>query len=87
MKYKINHGFIIQKIDNKVMIFSGEESVLRTLNETAAYIFQKLRIGWENEKIVEGLVEKFGAMQKQAKEDLEDFIKLLLRKQILTKIK
>lgn len=86
MRYKINIGFITQKIDDKTTIFSGEESLLHTLNDTATYIFQGLKLGWKEEKIIKGLIEKFGATQKQAKEDLEEFTKLLLKKKVITKV-
>ena len=87
MKYKLNQGFITQKIDNKVTIFAGEESILHTLNETAAYIFQGLKLRWENKKIIKGLIEKFGATEKQAEEDLKEFTEVLLKKKIITEIK
>ncbi len=86
-KYKLNQGFITQKIANKTTIFAGEESVLHTLNETGAYIFQGLKLHWDKKKIINGLVEKFGATPKEAEEDLEDFVELLLKKKIITEIK
>jgi len=84
VKYKISKGFITQKIDDKTAVFAGEESVLHTLNETGAYIFQGLKLGWDEEKIVKGLMEKFGAKEKQAREDLKSFTELLLKKNILS---
>ena len=45
--YKINQGFVTQKINNKTTIFSGEDSVLYTLNETAALIFSGIKLGWD----------------------------------------
>lgn len=83
MKYRLNKGFITQRIKNKTTIFSGEESTLYTLNETAAYIFQGLKLGWTIDKIVEGLKSKFGASKKEAKKDLSAFAKELTRKKIL----
>jgi len=38
--YQIQKGLIIQKIDKETVIFDAEESVLYTLNETAAEIFK-----------------------------------------------
>lgn len=85
--FKINQGFITQKIDKKITIFFGEESVLYTLNETAAYIFQGLKLNWDKEKIQKGLVKKFGASIAEAREDLEEFTNLLLKKKIITEIR
>ena len=36
-KFKINKGFITQKMDDKTVIFDGEESMLYSFNETAVY--------------------------------------------------
>ena len=51
MKYKINKGFIVQKVGNKQTIFDGEESALYTFNKTGSLIFEKIKLGWEKEKI------------------------------------
>lgn len=82
-KYSINKGFITQKIGDKTTIFEGEESILHTLNDTAAYIFQGIKLQWDEEKIINGLVEKFGASRKEAEKDLVDFIELLKKKKII----
>lgn len=82
-RYKINKGLTTQKIDNKITIFSGEDSILHTLNVSAAYIFQGLKLGWSDKKIIEGLIEKYDASPQEAKEDFEDFRGLLIKKKIL----
>ena len=85
-KYKINKGFITQKLDDKTVIFDGEESMLYTFNETASYIFSKLKIGWEKEKIIGGLAKIYKVKEKKAEADLNDLIKDLLKKKIICKI-
>ena len=85
-KYKINKGFITQRLDNKTVIFDGEESVLYTFNETASYIFSKLKLGWDKEKIKDGLAKRYGISEKKAEADLKDLIKDLLKKKIICKI-
>lgn len=84
-KYILNQGFITQKIDNKLAIFSGEESLLFTLNETAAFIFQGLKLGWSEEEIISKMTDKFDIGKKVVIQDLNRFIKLLLKKEILVK--
>ena len=83
-KYKINKGFITQKLDDKTAIFDGEESLRYTFNETASFIFQKLKIGWEEERIVGVLAKKYGIKPKKAQDDLNGLLKDLLRKKIIT---
>jgi hypothetical protein len=86
-KYKLNLGFITQKIDDQYTIFSGEDSILHSLNDTAAYIFQGIKLGWNESKIIDGLVLKFNATPNQAKQDLVEFTELLLKKNIISEVK
>lgn len=86
-KYQINKGFITQKIDNKITIFSGEDSTLFTLNETAAYIFQGLKLGWNKQKIVNRLIDSYKITDKKANDDVDEFTKILLEKKILEESK
>lgn len=82
-KFKINKGFIAQKLGNKLTIFDAEESTLFTFNETASYIFQKLKLGWDIDKIVEMLVLKFKIKEEKAQKDTLNFIKDLKSKKII----
>lgn len=86
MKFKLNQGFITQKMGNKTTIFAGEESILHSLNETGAYIFNGLKLGWERKKIIEGLVKKYGATKGEAEKDLDEFTKDLMDKKIITEV-
>jgi hypothetical protein len=83
-KYKIKKGFITQKLDDKTVIFDGEASVLYTFNETATYIFSKLKLGWEKNKIIEGLIKRYAIKEKKAHTDLKDLLSDLLKKKIIT---
>lgn len=83
-KYKINKGFITQKLDDKTVIFDGEESVLYTFNETASYIFRKLKSCTGKDQIVSLLVKRYGIKEKKALADFTDLIRDLLAKKIIT---
>jgi len=82
--YIINKGFIIQKLDNKITIFDGEESVLYTFNETASFIFTKLKAGFKKEKIAAALVKRYKIKQEKAYKDLNTLVNDLLTKKIIT---
>lgn len=86
MKFELNKELIIQKLDSKTTIFSGEESVLLTLNETATYIFDKLKAGWDKEKITEGLIKIYRVPRIQAEKDVDDLLKNLIKRKILLRI-
>lgn len=83
--YTITKGLITQKLDNKTVIFDGEESVLYTFNETASYIFLKIKAKWDKEKIILSLVKKYGVKEDRAKKDVKELIKVLLKKRIVLK--
>lgn len=82
--YKVNKGFIVQKLDKKVTIFDGEESMLYTFNETATYIFQKLKAGWDKKKIIETMTKKYKTKEEKLSADFDDLIRELKLKKIIT---
>ncbi len=86
MKYKINKGFIVQKVGNKQTIFDGEESALYTFNKTGSLIFEKIKLEWEKEKIVSYISKTFSITEKEAGEDFDEFTKELLNSKIIRKI-
>lgn len=81
--YKINKGFIVQKMDNKTVIFDGEKSVLYTFNETASFIFSRLKLNHSIEEIVKALVKKYKIGEIEAKKDTKELIRDLLAKKII----
>lgn len=83
MQYKLNKGFIVQKLDQNVTIFDGEESVLYSFNETASFIFQRIKMGWEKKRILEAMVAKYNVESNQAQKDFNDFINNLLAKRVI----
>lgn len=83
MKYRINKGFIVQKLDSKTVIFDGEESVLYTFNQTASEIFKLIKKGLEEKEIVEKIVKKYRVKGEKAEKDLNDLIFDLKKKKII----
>lgn len=80
---KINKGVIIQKIGKKVTIFDGEKSALYTLNETATFLFLRIKDNVKSEKIIEDLAQKYKISVGVAKKDVEEFIESLKKKKII----
>jgi molybdopterin synthase catalytic subunit len=83
MKYNINKAFITQYVDDIIVTFDSEKSVIYTLNETAAIIFNGIKRGWSDEKNTQKLVEEFDIDEKNAKKDLADCVSDLLKKKII----
>ncbi len=82
--YKINKGFIVQKMGKDLVIFDGESSVLYTFNETAAFIFRKLKLQSTEEKIVKSMVAKYKIGEKEAQKDLKKLVRDLLAKKVIS---
>lgn len=82
-KYKLNTGFLTQKVKDKTTVFSGEDSALFTFNDTAAYIFTGIKLQWDREKIVGGLKKRFDVTREKAEMDIENFVKQLEENKII----
>ena len=84
LKYKLNKGFILQEVEDEMIIFDSENSVLLTFNETAAFIFKKLSKGVDVEKINTALVKTYDVTEKVARKDINNLIGALLKKKIIS---
>ena len=85
MSFKIQKGLIVQKIADKTVIFDAEESILYTLNETAAYIFQKLKRGFNKEKIITQMMKRYQVKKERLIKDYDDLINDLIKKKVIKK--
>jgi len=85
MKYRINKGFIVQKLDKKTVIFDGEESVLYTFNETASEIFKLLKKNLEEKEIVEKIAKKYNVKPEKAEKDFKELVKDLRKRKIIVR--
>jgi len=84
MKYKINKGLITQKLDDKIVIFDGEESVLYTFNETASEIFRLLKKNLEEKEIIGKIAKKYEIKKERVEKDFTELISDLKKKKIIT---
>ena len=81
--YQIQKGLIIQKLDKETVIFDAEESVLYTLNETAAEIFKMIKKGLKEEEIVEKMVKKYNVRKERVEKDVREIVGELEKRKIL----
>jgi len=82
--YKINKGFIVQKIDGKITIFDGENSQLISFNETATYVFERIKRGLDEAKIIEFMSKKYKVKPEKVKKDLRQLLGELKRLRIIS---
>lgn len=81
--YRINAGFITQQLDGKLVMFDANNSTLYTFNETAELIFKKIKLGWDEEKIILFLEKQYDSKSPAFKRDIKDLIKVLLKNKII----
>jgi DNA-directed RNA polymerase delta subunit len=84
--FKVIKGLITQKLDDKTVIFDGEKSIIYTLNETASFIFKKIKSKMNKKEIINAMVKKYKVSDKRATKDLSDLIKSLTREKIIKPI-
>lgn len=81
--FKINKGFIAQKLDGKTTIFDAEKSQLYTFNQTASFVFDKIKKGISKVDLIELMIKKYKITKIRAKKDYSDLEKELLAKKII----
>ena len=84
--YKINKGFIMQKMDKGILIFDPDSSTMHSLNTIGSFIFTKLKKGLGEDEICQMLVEKYLINRKVAEKDFKEFLKELIELKIVEKV-
>lgn len=80
---KINKNIIFQKIDSKLVGFDIDRSFLFTFNETAEYIYKKIKSGIDEKKIVILMTKRYDVDAKTAQKDIRSTVELLKKNKIL----
>jgi hypothetical protein len=81
--YKLNKGFIVQKMGKETVIFDPDRSVLYTLNETASFVFSRLKKGLDQTAIVSALTKTFAVTPEHALKDVVTLLRDFKKKRIL----
>ena len=87
-KMKIKEGFLLKEIAGSyVVVPVGEKLVdfqmMVTLNETGAFLWEKLANDITEEELVAALLGEYDVDEQTAKKDVSEFIKKLNEKEIL----
>ena len=85
---KIKEGFLLKEIAGSyVVVPVGEKLVdfqmMVTLNETGAFLWEKLANDITEEELVAALLGEYDVDEQTAKKDVSEFIKKLNEKEIL----
>lgn len=84
---KIKEGFLLREIaGNHVVVPIGEATLdingMMSLNETGAFLFEKLIEGASEEQLIEDLISTYDVERELAKKDVEDFIRKVEREDL-----
>lgn len=79
---KIKDGFILRQVAGSYIVISvGGESVdfngMITVNETGAFLWEKLVVGATEEELLCAMLEEYEVDEATAKADIAEFLKLL----------
>lgn len=84
MKYQINKDLLIEEVNKETMIYDSDRSIFYSFNDSARFIIKDIKSGKVIEEIVVRLAEKYGIEKTKAKNDLDEFLDLLLSKKIVS---
>lgn len=77
---KIKEGFILRNVaGNSVVVPIGQASIdfngMMSLNDTGAFIFEKMIEGISREELIKAVIEKYQIEEELAQKDVDNFIK------------
>ena len=84
---KINNNFMLKKVAGEYMIIpTGNNNVnfskIFNINETGAFIFEKLKDGKNKEEVLELMSKEYNASKDVLKNDIDEFIDELKKRGI-----
>lgn len=88
---KIKEGFIIRKIANTDMVVPIGQNIadfngVITLNESAAFLWKRLKEGSEIPNLVDALIREYNIKRELAQRDVENFVARLQLADMLEEI-
>jgi hypothetical protein len=85
MKYKIKPDIAYRKINDEIFVVDSKNSYLHKIDSVGSFIFEKIKDGLDEEKIVKELVESYDVDFEVAFSDVKEFIEELIKKGIIEK--
>ncbi len=85
---KINGEFIVREVVGEYILVPVGDTALHfngiiSLNEVSASIWKGLQEGKDKDQLLEGVLEEFDVSREVANADLEEFLQLLQKNQLL----
>ena len=80
---KIKKGVLIQKMGKTFVAYDNQETVMHELNETAYLILSQLEKGKTKGEILKKIIGEFKTTRLEAKKDLEEFLQVLKKADLI----
>ena len=76
---EIAGDYIIEPVRAAALEFNG----MITVNETGAFLWEKLREGTTKEELLHAMLEEYEVSEKEAEADIQEFLQMLQKNKIL----
>lgn len=83
VKIKINKNLLFEKIDDQLVCFDSDKSIIYYFNNTAKEIFLLIKKNKTKKEIVDIFLKKYQINEKQLVNDIEFFLNELRKKKII----
>ena len=85
---KIEKEYIVREIAGDYIIVPVGAAALEfngmiTVNETGAFLWEKLREGTTREELLHAMLEEYEVSEKEAEADIQEFLQMLQENKIL----
>ena len=85
---KIEKEYILREIAGDYIIVPVRAAALEfngmiTVNETGAFLWEKLREGTTKEELLHAMLEEYEVSEKEAEADIQEFLQMLQENKIL----
>jgi len=84
MKINISNTISTRKIGDELFIFDRRLSKIHNLNRVGACIWDLLKLGLDNNEIIDRVTERFEIDRYTAQRDFEEYMQELQNKQLLS---
>jgi len=81
---KLNKQVIVQKLGKTFVVYDNNHSILHEFNQVGHRILELIEKGYTKNKIVAKIVSEFDVSKPQASEDVEEFLEVLVKKDLIT---
>ena len=81
---KLNNQVIVQKLGDTYVAYDNNNSVLHEFNEVGHRIIELIEKKYSKKDVVLEIVKEFDVANSQALRDVEDFLEVLVKKDLIT---